>query len=123
MNETLAMTREAVIEDLAEHYVRCFMDTTDDLDAFVKGVLICGWEHTPYNKMTDEQLLAEWNEMVNYDGEYPIAIIDNKDTDLARKAVLQEREEIIAILSETEFTSLEHMPSEAALIIRMRGSE
>lgn len=122
MNETLAMTREAVIEDLAEHYVRGFMDT-DELDAFVKSVLIRGWNHTPYNKMTDGQLLAEWNETINNDGEYPIAIIDNKDTDLARKAVLKEREEIIAILSETEFTSLEHMPSEAALIIRMRGSE
>ncbi len=33
----------------------------------------------------------------------------------------KEREEIIATLSRTEFTSLEHMPSEAALIIRMRG--
>lgn len=32
-----------------------------------------------------------------------------------------EREAIIEILSRTEFTSLEHMPSEAALIIRMRG--
>jgi hypothetical protein len=39
----------------------------------------------------------------------------------AQKAVRAEREEIIAILSRTEFTSLDHMPSEAALIIRLRG--
>lgn len=38
-----------------------------------------------------------------------------------KEALEAEREEIIAILSRTEFTSLEHMPSEAALIIRMRG--
>jgi len=42
---------------------------------------------------------------------------------IQEKVAVQEREEIIAILSETEFTSLDHMPSEAALIIRMRGSE
>lgn len=34
-----------------------------------------------------------------------------------------EREACIEILSRTEFTSLEHMPSEAALIIRLRGGE
>jgi formate dehydrogenase maturation protein FdhE len=37
--------------------------------------------------------------------------------------VQAEREACIEILSRTEFTSLEHMPSEAALIIRMRGGE
>jgi len=39
----------------------------------------------------------------------------------AKRLMEIEREEIIAILSRTEFTSLDHMPSEAALIIRMRG--
>ena len=34
-----------------------------------------------------------------------------------------EREACIEILSRTEFTSLEHMPSEAALLIRARGGE
>jgi len=42
---------------------------------------------------------------------------------IQEKVAVQEREEIIAILSETEFTSLDHMPSEAALIIRLRGGE
>lgn len=32
-----------------------------------------------------------------------------------------EREACIQILSRTEFTSLDHMPAEAALIIRARG--
>jgi hypothetical protein len=39
----------------------------------------------------------------------------------AALVVAREREDIIAMLSRTEFTSLDHMPSEAALIIRLRG--
>ena len=35
----------------------------------------------------------------------------------------EEREACIEILSRTEFTSLEHMPSEAALLIRARGGD
>lgn len=35
----------------------------------------------------------------------------------------REREACIEILSRTEFTSLEHMPSEAALLIHARGGE
>lgn len=34
----------------------------------------------------------------------------------------REREAIIEILSSTEFTSIDHMPSEAALIIRLRSN-
>lgn len=41
----------------------------------------------------------------------------------AKRLLEIEREACIKILSRTEFTSLEHMPSEAALIIRTRGSE
>lgn len=37
------------------------------------------------------------------------------------KGQRDERESIIELLSTTEFTSLDHMPSEAALLIRMRG--
>ncbi len=37
------------------------------------------------------------------------------------KGQRDERESIIELLATTEFTSLEHMPSEAELIIRMRG--
>ena len=39
------------------------------------------------------------------------------------EAVLAEREACIEILSRTEFTSLEHMPSEAALLIRAREGD
>ena len=41
----------------------------------------------------------------------------------AKLIIAEEREACIEILSRTEFTSLEHMPSEAALIIRARGGE
>jgi len=37
------------------------------------------------------------------------------------KGQRDERESIIELLSTTEFTSLDHMPSEADLLIRMRG--
>ena len=52
---------------------------------------------------------------------------DDDDTDemehFAALVAAAEREACIEILSRTEFTSLEHMPSEAALIIRARGGE
>ena len=76
MNEAIGMTREAVIEDLAEYFVRGYTDVSD-LDTFVKNVLTLGWNHKPYDKMTNEELLAEWNEMVNDDGEYPITIVES----------------------------------------------
>ena len=43
--------------------------------------------------------------------------------EFAELVAAAEREACIEILSRTEFTSLEHMPSEAALIIRTRGGE
>lgn len=39
----------------------------------------------------------------------------------AHRIAAEERESCIEILSRTEFTSLEHMPSEAALLIRARS--
>ena len=74
MVETVLMPREDVIEELAECYVCDFMNA-DEFNPFVKGVLICGWKHTPYNKMTNTQLLAEWNKYINCDGDYPITIV------------------------------------------------
>lgn len=74
----IPMTREAVMEDLAEYFVRGYTDVSD-LDTFVKNVLTLGWNHKPYDKMTNEELLAEWDETVNEYGEYQIFITDIKE--------------------------------------------
>ena len=55
-----------------------------------------------------------------------IDMFDSLDQRLGLFAALvaaAEREAIIGLLSRTEFTSLEHMPHEAALMIRMRGGK
>lgn len=78
MSEAVGMTREEVMEKLAEHYIRGFTDT-DSLDTFVKGVLKLGWHYKPYYEMTNEELVAEWDETVNEYGECQIFITDIKE--------------------------------------------
>ena len=78
MSEAIGMTREEIIEKLAEHYVRGFTDT-DSLDAFVKNVVVFGWPHKPYKDMDNFELFAEWEEAINFDGEYPIFMTDIKE--------------------------------------------
>lgn len=78
MNETLAITREDVIEELAEQFIRGYTDVAE-LDTFVKGVLLFGWNYKPYYEMTNAELLAEWDYAVNDDGEYPITIVEDRD--------------------------------------------
>jgi len=60
--------------------------------------------------------------------EFYAAIADEPEKDIfvrmfAELIAAEEREACIQILSSTEFTSLDHMPSEAALIIRARGGK
>ena len=67
------MTREEIIDVLTRDYICSFTDT-DELDTFVKNVLTFGWGYKPYNEMTDEELLAEWDKEINHDGELPVSI-------------------------------------------------
>ena len=55
------MTRDQMIEDLADREMDLIFEA--GIEPFVKNVLIYGSSRKPYDQMTDEEVIAEYQEV------------------------------------------------------------